>query len=390
MRLKLIGGIILIITGGMLLWAGIHWYSDQNHSLQSSARTTLPKTEKIHLVAMGDMLAHDSVVAQAKQGESYNFTPYFSQVRSLYNQSNDVVFCNPETLATGPKYPISGYPAFNAPLEFIQALRSPTNGLGCNVINLATNHINDKGQDQLAATVANWETLKPLAFSGANRSINEQNKVAYFTKNDVKFAFIAFADYSNNPELSSFGLNNYHDTALVTHLVQQARTTSDIVIVSMHWGTENTIQPNPDQVAASQLLASLGTDIVIGTGPHVLQPVVQLPRSDGGQTIVWYSIGNFLSSQLEANQLTGGIAAMDITKEGKKVSLRNLQFFPTFMSYQWPEADKKSDNLLARHSLQLQPLAKAGQPIESMFPGLSVAERKQFVQQTLGPLVTVR
>lgn len=387
MRGKIIGSIILVVVGCLLTLSSIRWHSTDTPPQSNQKRSS---QSGFRFIAMGDMLAHDSVVVQAKRGDSYDFTPYFSQVRTLYRPSTDVVFCNPETLSTGPQYPTSGYPAFNAPIEFIQALRDPTNGLGCNVINLASNHVNDKGQEQLAATITNWESLKPLAFSGANRTVEEQNKVAYFTKHGIKVAFVAFADYSNNTALSPFGLNNYHDTTLVTRLLTQARAQADLVIVSMHWGTENSSIVNSDQVAVTQLLASLGTDIIIGTGPHVLQQVAQIPKQGGGQTTVWYSIGNFLSSQLQADELTGGIAAMDIVKSNRGVVIQNLQFYPTFMSYQWTDTDKRAENLLARHTLQLQPLVRADSAIKSMFPELSTAERMQYVQQTLGPLVQVK
>lgn len=340
---------------------------------------------------MGDMLAHDSIVQQARADGSYDFKPYFRAIAPLYNDA-DAVFCNPETLAAGSGFGISGYPTFNAPVEFARDLRG---GAKCDVINLATNHIGDKSQAAIDATLDTWDTLKPKALAGANRSPEQQRQIRYFTQNGVKVAFLAFADYSNNKSVSSYGLNLYHDTALFTLLVKEARANADAVIVSMHWGTEDSTAVNEDQTAAARQLAELGADVVIGTGPHVLQKTSIITAANGHKTLVWYSIGNMLSSQLQIDQLTGGIAGFDIVKkeQGSGVIIEHPTFRPTFMSYEWPTADKAAGNLLARRNLALTPLRDADSRIRSMFGGSHTAdERLKFVEATLGSEagVTVR
>lgn len=352
---------------------------------QAAPKTTTPSAaapDRLRLYAMGDMLAHDSVVAQAKTTAGYDFTPYFSAIRPLYKDA-DAVFCNPETLAAGAAYGISGYPSFNAPAEFARDLRR---GAGCDIINLATNHIADKGQSALNATLDVWQALEPLAVAGANRSADEQANVRYFSKNGLKVAFLAFADYSNNRAVTDYGLNNYHDAALVNRLMTAARAGADAVIVSMHWGTEDSVFVNADQTAAAQQLANLGADVVIGTGPHVLQKTTYLSAGDGRKTLVWYSIGNMLSSQLQVNELTGGIAGMTLVKKpGSGVTVEAPTFQPTFMAYDWAAADKAAGNLLARRNLTLLPLRQADDRITAMFgSGYNASERAAFVTATLG------
>jgi poly-gamma-glutamate synthesis protein (capsule biosynthesis protein) len=128
-------------------------------------------------------------------------------------------------------------------------------------------------------------------------------------------------------------------------------------------------------------------DVIVGTGPHVLQPVEWLERPDGAKTLVWYSIGNLLSSQLQSNQLTGGVALFKATKKDTGVVISDVQFKPTFMSYQWSAADKAAQRLLARHDLKLQPLAQA--EAETHLFGTTVAEQTARVQEWLGPGVEV-
>ena len=328
------------------------------------------------------MLAHDSVVNNAKTSDGYDFTRYFTRVKSLYSDA-DVVFCNPETLAAGTAFVISGYPTFNAPSEFPRDL----NKVGCNLINLATNHIGDKGQAAINATLDTWQKLPILAVTGANRSATEQNTVSYFSKNGLKVAFVAFADFSNNKAVTTYGLNLYHDSALVKKLLTEARSNADVVIVSAHWGTEDSNTVNADQLSAAQLFASLGADVVIGTGPHVLQKVSSLPRSDGGTTLVWYSIANMLSSQLKTDELTGGVAGFTVEKQDGKITVKDLSFKATFMSYDWPAADRAAQKLETRSNLALYPLADAADQVSKF--GASLGEREQYVKNTLGTDVTM-
>lgn len=348
----------------------------------STKLSSKPVANELQFAAMGDMLAHDTINQQAKRGDTYDYKPYYTQIKTLYKNA-DVVFCNPETLAAGQAYGISGYPAFNAPTEFARDLVS-SEGAGCDLINTATNHIGDKSQAALDATLDVWGELKPLAVAGANHSPEEQNVVRYFTKNGITVAFLAFADYSNNKAVSSYGLNLYHDDALVTRLMTEARGKADAVVVSIHWGTEDSNEVNADQRATAQRVADLGADVIIGTGPHVLQKATWLSGQNGRKTLTWYSIGNMLSSQLKVNELTGGVAGFTIVKKSSGIVVEQPTFKSTFMSYDWSAADKTADNLLARRNLRLQPLADATGRPEAMFGGqYSITERTQYVHSSL-------
>ncbi|MBI3889185.1 CapA family protein, partial [Candidatus Saccharibacteria bacterium] len=293
------------------------------------------------MAAMGDMLAHTAVLNNAKTESGYSFTPFFSKVRSIY-ASADTVFCNQEGLSAGAEYIISGYPSFNAPAQFSKDLKD---GAGCNVINLANNHMGDKGVSATNATITAWQSLQPLALAGANKSADEQKKVQYFTKNGIKTAFLSFADFNNNQSTPSYSVNIYHDTALFESLLREARQNADAVIVSMHWGTEDSGVINNDQRETVARLAALGADVVIGTGPHVLQPAELVKRTDGGTMLVWYSLGNFLSAQLRIDELIGGVAQFKFTKENEgKVSVSEPTFTPTYMHYTWIKKQEDADD----------------------------------------------
>ena len=341
----------------------------------------------VHFSAMGDMLAHDTIIANAKTDSGYDFGKFFANTRSSYKDS-DVMFCDQEGLVSGEKYGISGYPSFNAPTQFASGLQS---GAGCNFINLANNHIGDKGVDATNATIDAWNALKPLAITGANKSSEDQEKVSYVTVNGIKLSFLAFADFNNNSSTPAYSVNNYHDEDLLNRLVTTARSNSDVVIVSMHWGTEDSSVVDGEQTAFANSLSSLGVDVIIGTGPHVLQPIQTITRADGGKTVVWYSIGNMLSSQLNIKELIGGIAQFDITKTvAGVISINNLSFIPTYMHYDWTATEAANSDLLARKNAMIYLLNDATEPLSRSLFNTTVAIQKQYVIDTLGSEVLVK
>ena len=354
-KLVLIFIAVVLIAGGLFIFLSSNSETESpqpNTESQSTETDETPQDTEptsIRIAAMGDMLPHDTVNLRAETSDGYDYTPFFADVAEFIDA--DIVFCNQESPSAGKDYGITGYPSFNAPFQFARDLSS----VGCNLINLANNHIADKGQQAIDATLGVWESLDTLAVAGANRNLAEQDTVRYFTVGDTRFAFIAFTDLSNNRSIGGFGVNMFSDT-LVKRLAIEASSNADYVIASAHWGVEDSSSVSSSQRSWATLMAENGVDLIIGTGPHVLQPVEKI-----GDTVVWYSIGNFLSTQLTLDQLTGGIAYIDIPLDGGEPE---LSFLPTYMSYTWSASEAAAEDFLARDNLQLVPLDQAGQLIE--------------------------
>lgn len=343
--------------------------------------------QRIRIAAMGDMLAHDTIIQNAKTDTGYDFARYFAAIRPYYGAA-DIVFCNQEGLSSGEAYGITGYPSFNAPTQFAADLQK---GAGCNMINLANNHMGDKGVEATNATIDYWRNLNPLMLSGANKDTKEQETVSYCDVKGIRIGFVSFTDFNNNTETPGYSVNNYHDEALVRRLVSEARTNADAVIVSMHWGVEDSPNVSDDQKRAATLLASLGVDVIIGTGPHVLQKQDVIPRTDGGTTTVWYSLGNMLSSQFEINELIGGVAQFDIVMDDdRRVMVENLLFDPTYMHYEWTAGEKARDDVMARRNVSIYPLRDAAAPLSRSLFTTTIHAQRQYVIDTLGEGVTVR
>ncbi|MFD5599401.1 CapA family protein [Leucobacter sp. NPDC058333] len=344
-------------------------------------------SDTVHVIALGDMLPHDSVNQNALQPDGgYDYGQFFTGIAPQLKAA-DVTFCNQEVPSAGVDFGISGYPTFNAPAEFARDLHGVA---GCDLVNTATNHSADLGAAGIAATRGVWDGLTPSAVDGANRNVEEQRTVPVFEQGGVKFALVSFAEYSNAP-IDGVSLNMMGDDALVTDLLAEANKQADVVIVSAHWGTEDSHDVNDQQRAFAQRVADLGADVVVGTGPHVLQPTTWLDRADGGRTLVWYSIGNMLNTQLELDQRTGVIAGFDAVRDPDSgaVSIDNPTGILTYMHYDWTAEQEAAGALDARSNLSLTPLAQAGDLLATTRFGVTPEQQIAASTAVLGPDVTI-
>lgn len=393
--------LVVLLVGGGAAAGYFLWYKKQNKinndsysinrngqpnppdelSQKEANAINPPNTASIRLIATGDMIAHAAILERGKSGNSYDFKPMLSNMKPIFTKA-DVRFCNESTPAGGASFGYSGYPIFNAPIEWSQAIED----VGCNVINIGTNHTNDKGQDLINAFVASWDNKTNIAVAGANRNAEEMNKVRYFEQKGVKFAFVSYSTYTNKPITNGFGVTMYTE-ALAQAQITEARSKAEVVLVSMRWGTEYSPAVNAQQDQIAQKLADLGSDVVIGHGPHFMGPVKKLKGKDGRETIVWFSLGNFLNAQLEPEALIGGFATMNIDTVSKKVT--STEFLPTYMHYEWTPAEKAANNLLARRNFSMYPLDKAAEPMSKSLIGTTVEAQTDRITKLLNQFTPV-
>lgn len=348
-----------------------------------ASRSTDTDNSRVTMLATGDWIAHDAINAAAQTETGYDYSSMTKPFNNIFAQS-DVNFCNLATLAGGEEFGITGYPVFNAPLEWNRDMA----GLGCNVINTGTNHTNDKGQGPITAELNDWDKIQGvLAVAGANRNQEEQQKVRYFEEKGVKFAFLSYSTYSNTPNPHPYSLNRFEDS-LVLPQMQEAKANADIVIVSMRWGTEYSDDVNSAQISAAQKLAGLGADIILGHGTHTLQAVDKLTQPDGSETIVWYGLGNFLNAQLEVGGLTGCVARLTIDTSSKNIS--SNECLPFYQHYDWSATDKANENLMARKNFLIMPLYQAQDYISKSQLGTSVEEQTARIQKAVNSRIQVK
>ncbi len=376
-------------TGGLL--AGDSSKQGSSETVNSGdAESKPPKDEAIHtatLFAAGDNLIHDVIYEQAlrrTQNKGYNFLPVYENMNAQIAAA-DISFINQEApIAKG--FPPSSYPRFNAPTQLAGDLKA----LGFDVVNIANNHILDKGLQGLSETIEILRSTQGLTMIGAYQSEKEYDTTTLIAKNGIKFAFMGFTQHTNGLRLpdENAGMLVYTDELeAIERQITAARKVADVVVVSVHWGEEGMKQTTLYQQNIAKHFAQYGADIVIGTHPHVLQPIEYVDGAEGHKALVFYSLGNFVSAQVDPENLIGGIAKITVQKNdttGKisiidpKLSVVITHFGLGFHDLKlYPLADY-TDELAEKHGVVL----KYGKWFDTKFIKNFVEEviDKQFIE----------
>jgi poly-gamma-glutamate capsule biosynthesis protein CapA/YwtB (metallophosphatase superfamily) len=340
-----------------------------------------PDSGPITLVATGDWIAHDTINAQARQADgSYDYAPLVADLKP-YLAKSDIRFCNDPILNGGKVSAITGYPKFNSPADFVTGMGK----YGCNLVNTASNHSFDFTQANITASVDAWKAVpNTLAVAGENSSPTEHDVVHYFTIKGIKFAFLAYTTYINAdaPVQNDYGVNVF-STAFAGKQIAEAKAAgAKVIIASMRWGTEYSTTVTGEQQKDAQWLADRGVQLVLGHGSHELQPVQQLTGSGGGKTIVWYSLGNFLNTQIPPETLFNGLAYMTIDPKSYEVSVTG--YLPLYVHYEWSAAQAAAETIAARTNVHMYLLEKTTQSqIDAQQLKTTVAAQQQRMTTTL-------
>ncbi|MBR6690824.1 MAG: CapA family protein [Bacilli bacterium] len=272
---------------------------DNENETTNKVVEEVPKEKRMSLIAVGDILIHESVYKDAynKETNTYDFHYMFTDIEPIIKKY-DLKFCNQESAIGGRSLGISGYPSFNSPDEIGDELVN----LGFNLISLANNHTLDKGEDAALYSNSYWKS-KNVNFAGSYSSDEERNEVKIYEQNGIKYAFLAYTVNSNAKVRKDYLLNMY-SADKAKNDIDKVKDQVDVIIVSMHWGVEDTNTPTESQRQIADYLSSLGVNLIIGHHPHVVQPVEYV-----NDTLVIYSLGNFISNQLSI-RLNNGIGLM--------------------------------------------------------------------------------
>ncbi|MFV0289001.1 MAG: CapA family protein [Mycoplasmatales bacterium] len=317
-----------------------------NKTNTTQSKKTTEETKQVSFLAVGDIIAHDSVNDSAydKKTKTYDYTAMFNKVQQQITTA-DLAFANQETISTTSKG-ISGYPAFNAPFSLIDSLTKT----GFDLISLANNHATDVSNSAPQETATYYQENYPkVKVSGSNASCEDIN-YQQFEKNNISFTFNAFTYGVNNTDnLQDCNINlindeNYHQQ------IKDLTATGDVNIVSLHFGEENNPDISQEEEQIVNELLDAGVEIILGTHPHVLKPIVKTTNAQGNDALIAYSLGNFLSTQLEDNQRLGGMLEFDITLTDK-VTISNIKFTPTFQYYTWDDATH--EDLRSRKNVEI-------------------------------------
>jgi len=321
--------VIVVIVISYLLFAyyeklPISWFKVKEDTIEKEKlkeEEGKPKTYNLSLIMVGDALIHASVYKDAYVGNNvYDFSKMFEYIRPIIAE-HDLAFYNQEAIIGGRELGISGYPLFNAPYEIGDEMVE----MGFNLVSLANNHTLDKKEQGIINTLNYWKT-KDVMTAGCYFSEENRIKDNIQTKNNISYTLLAYTMRTNGLKVPTGKdyLVNVYNQEKVRQDIERVRDKVDVLMVSMHWGSEYTNTPTNEEKEVANYLASLGVDIIIGHHPHVVQPIDFI---DG--TLVIYSLGNFISAQIGVNQLTGLMASVDIEKVVDKdtttISYKNIK-----------------------------------------------------------------
>lgn len=314
MKKKLVFIVLLIV----LILVGVYLFTQNNQKEEKKEiketkeeKKEQTKTSKLSLVMVGDALLHGSVYRDAYKNGTYDFSSQLELIKPII-QKYDLAFYNQESILGGAELGLSDYPTFNSPKEFGDAMIDA----GFNLVSLANNHTMDRGEKAVLSSCDYWKT-KDVLTAGSYSNADEANEIKIKEKNGIKYTLLAYTYGTNGinvPKGKEYLVNIYSDEKAKAD-IEKVRDKVDLLMVSMHWGTEYKTEPTETQKKQAEYLASLGVDIIIGTHPHIIEPITYI-----NDTLVIYSLGNFISAQStnnDYNTMTELMTSVDVIKEEK-------------------------------------------------------------------------
>lgn len=319
------------------------------------------------LAVCGDAMSHMPQTRDAydSQAGAYDYKPMIRFAKPWIEQADYAVVNLETTFAGGPDY--SGFPAFNTPDALGDALKDA----GFDLVSTANNHCLDRGYDGMVRTLDVLDNLG-LAHVGTYRSAEEraaQNGVHVADVGGIKVAFLSYTYGTNGIPLSK----SHPDTVNILHtdymseaqVLDTARIASDLaaaealspdlIAVIVHWGVEYQTTQNEHQEEIADFLFDHGADVILGSHPHVLQPMETRTLTDRDGTthtgFVCWSLGNFISSQNDEYTDTTVVLNLELTKNPNTgaTDVTKVGYVPLYMLDREQEVDGERFTLLDAH-----------------------------------------
>lgn len=286
---------------------------------------------QVKILAMGDMIFHQPIVKNYRTGETYDFTPIFSNISEDIN-GVDLAIANFEGSVNSNRK-LSGFPMFNFPKESIYSLKNA----GFDILSTANNHSLDAGLDGVAETISH---IKESGMESFGTLTQDCEKGIVVEKNGIKIGLISFTDTLNGMDSlmrnKEYSVNTFSQD--VAGDIKNLKDKSDIVIVYPHWGNEYQHHPSERQIFLKEKLHEYGADIILGSHPHVLQRY-EVEEINYKKLFTIYSMGNALSNQRVENLKksgvdTGALVKLEIEKDNVSgvTSLKSYEVQPTYVN----------------------------------------------------------
>ncbi len=325
---------------------------EKKEKKEETAKAEQDRIESFNFMGVGDNLLHDVIFAYDEDG---NYDDIYDPIKE-YTEKSDLNYINYETICAGQELEYSGYPVFNGPVEFNDSITHA----GFNWLSLCSNHTFDRGVQGVLANLNYIKEHDPqLTVTGSYTSKEESEIPTVVEINGIRVGLASYTYGLNGFELPEGyeWLINLIDEDKIRSDMEKLKEVSDIQIVSMHWGVEYETVPDEQQQYYAKLLNELGVEVIIGGHPHVVQPV-EIIHGQNQDTLCYYSIGNFLSSQDHNENMVGGMPSFRLSYNfrTKETSFSDVKFTPTitwydanYQNYKVYTIEQWTDDLAASH-----------------------------------------
>ena len=377
---------------------------------------------QVSFAVAGDVIPHQAVrdaAAAISEGES-GWAGLFSDVSDVFHGA-DFGFVNMET-PVAPNHSKGSKPfMFDAPIALPEALKAS----GIKIVSFANNHVMDQGWAGFAETRDHLREIG-LLFAGTGDSAQQSWQPVITEANGIKVGWLGMTRWLNgnrNPDKDDLPHVNFFpypgesggargaDEPAVLAAVKAARAQCDMLVISVHWGTEYATTPRPEDVDLAHKMLDAGASVIVGHHPHVLQQVETYTTVDGRNTVIFYSLGNFLSNQSRTyvdglmpdsngdprDSLMGLFSAVkkDYGPGGVRIEVGHVGILPV-----WGENNRNEiasgrakkpeirpvliDRQIPRLQAQLDPLNKTveANKADSSAPALTPEQSKLFIDLT--------
>lgn len=263
---------------------------------------------RVSFAVAGDVIPHEAVRAAAKaagDGEP-GWAALFAHVADVF-EGADFGFVNLET-PVAPSNSRGTKPfLFNAPVELPEALKAS----GIKIVSFANNHVMDQGWAGFAESREHLKAIG-LEFAGTSDNTATAWQPVITESHGIRVGWLGLTRWLNgnrNPDQDDQPHVNFFpypgeangapgaDEETVLKAIQAARAQCDLLVISVHWGVEYATVPRPEDVEFAHKMLEAGATVIVGAHPHVLQPIETYKTQDGRETVIFYSLGNFLSNQ---------------------------------------------------------------------------------------------
>ena len=282
----------------------------------------------IVLMFAGDIMGHDGQISSAYDDSTgtYYYESVFDYVSPLISAA-DIAIGNLEVTLGGKPY--KGYPAFSSPDELAVACRNA----GFDILTSANNHAADRGPKGIARTIRVLDSLN-IRHTGTWLSSEARDTLSplMIEKNGIRLALLSYTYGTNGIVVPPPEIVSYIDTVRIGDDIRASvEGGADLVIVSVHWGTEYDTLPSPEQKQTAAAIFRSGADVIIGSHPHVIQPMTASVDSTGLTEPVVWSLGNFVSNQRQKRRDGGAMVSLELTKRGDKVCITEAGYILTWV-----------------------------------------------------------